>query len=80
MSRVKIERRGEAAGVYLKSISYAEYRRAIDLTVRAVEREMRAHADLLRQTAAELDADSIHRCHAANRLRKIANEIARPTP
>lgn len=46
-------------------------------TIAVVQAILQAHADLLRQTAAELDASTIHRCHAANRLRNIANEIAR---
>lgn len=40
--------------------------------------EMQQRADLLRSTAAELRAGTMNRFHAANRIERIANEIARP--
>jgi hypothetical protein len=46
--------------------------------VRAVESEVRAKCDRLRETAEELRRGEIHPAHAANRVQKIANEIARP--
>lgn len=43
----------------------------------AVVAQMHGHADRLRETAAELRAGTINRHHAANRIEKIANTIAK---
>jgi hypothetical protein len=57
------------------TFSAAEWARVVR-EVEVVEEALTNYADSLRDTARELDADTIHRCHAANRLRKIANEIS----
>lgn len=41
------------------------------------ESELSALTDRLRETAAELRAGTINRHHAANRIEKIANQIAK---
>jgi hypothetical protein len=40
-----------------------------------LERSLRAFADKLVATAAEIDAETIHPAHVANRLRKMAREL-----
>lgn len=45
----------------------------------AIERhlqQLQEVADRLRQTAEEIRTGAIHPCHAANRVKKLANQLA----
>jgi hypothetical protein len=50
-----------------------------DMNETAIERhlqQLQEVADRLRQTAEEIRTGAIHPCHAANRVKKLANQLA----
>jgi hypothetical protein len=49
----------------------------VQMRLATIERDIRERMDLLRETADGLQSGEINRFHAANRIRRIANEIAR---
>lgn len=51
--------------------------RSIPLPACIIAATIQSRMDRLRETANELRAGTIHPVHAANRIEKIANEIAR---
>ena len=53
-----------------------DYKRIVAIVT--LEAELQDRAKLLRSTAAELRAGTMNPFHAANRIERIANEIARP--
>lgn len=58
----------------------AAERRELFNQLTTAEADLQAHADRLRETAEELRRGTIHPVHAANRITKIANDIARRKP